>query len=173
MKQKIVYDIDNGKGIVGLYFKYQRTYLYDNYDLKNRKKIIDYGCGSGLLKKEVGTNVFNYDIVLHEKLYKNLSKNYQTALLSHVIEHMSDNELDNLVCWLKKNVEEIIILTPTMNIISKFLTALLRTNSHVDHVRDKNSINKVMADNFVLLKKEVIIFGMIEITQYVNIKKVE
>lgn len=82
-------------------------------------KILDFGCGyRGSFVPGPGNEYYGYDIDPGNKLavFHSLEAmedyEFDVVVLSHVIEHMTLDELKNTLQWLRQHTRSIIIVTP-------------------------------------------------------------
>ena len=90
----------------------------------NADKILDYGCGKGVLATSV-ENYFNIDVDRFDPAVKEFlrppSKKYDALLNTDVLEHIPEEELD---CFINKlfDLSQCSILIPHLELSGVFLT---------------------------------------------------
>lgn len=113
-------------------FKEQATELINYFNLNKESKVLDYGCASGGLIKElknrgikrvVGTDISMFAIeygkehfMLEKELhYYNrnlLTKKYDLVVMLDVLEHMCEYEIEFILKLLSKNKQSVLLRVP-------------------------------------------------------------
>lgn len=173
----IDYRIDYYKGFAKIYFNKILETIINLGNLRNEKGLIlDYGCGTSHLKKNLPqANIVGYDIIPELSDIEDYKKLHpQKIILSAVLEHLSLKEIDNLLKdFLKMNYKaELLVFLPTENFISKIAMTIARQpNAHDDHISKYKDINQLIEKYHYPQKRIYIYFKMAQITRYVPINK--
>lgn len=105
-----------------------------NYIRTNKcSKILDFGCGVGLLKKhllERAIEIDEYDPAIKEKsiIYKN---NYDLIITTDVLEHLYENEIEFVI-------KEMLLLNP------KFMLHIISTRKAISVLPDGTNAHKTI-----------------------------
>ena len=113
---------DYYKGLAGIYFHRMQNKIIELGDLRNGKKILDYGCYTGELKKKLGNSVINYDI--NPKLSEVddwKSQDFDVVVSNQVFVYLTEDQLIEFTSELKKKNKNaaLIVGLPRMNLLSK------------------------------------------------------
>jgi len=173
----IDYRDDYYKGFSRIYFNRILKTIIDFGDLRNEKDIIlDFGCGTGHLKKMLpDSNVIGYDIIPELSditEYKNLSP--EKIVLSGVLEHIHHSEIEILLKeFIKMNSRaELLVFLPTENFISKIAMHVAgQANAHDDHVSGYKQINQMIEKYYYPKKRKYLFLKMAQITRYIPLDK--
>ena len=168
-------DVNYYKGLGRFYFRsvISNIIKIGNLD-KTEKVILDFGCGSKILSKEIrGKKILNYDKnpqYTDHKDYKNL--NFDIVVLNHVLMYMDEKEIELTFNTIRKINEkcEFIIGIGKGGFLNK-LAAVLSFNFTAHHgtLSSYTQQVKIIKEQMEILKVKKNIFFMTDI-YYVNFK---
>jgi len=150
--------IDYYTGLNGVYFRRILKKIIRVGNLKNNnKKILDFGCGVGYLKKIIGDRVINYDIL------KDLSSiadwkeaEFDIIVSNEVFHYMEKPELINFLYELytkNKDVKMVLGVAKT-NLLTKIAMTLSRkTDAHDGIVLNHKEIMDILKKKMIVIKK--------------------
>lgn len=157
---------------MGIYHKKVMNEIKRLCKIHNPKSILDFGCGSGELKKYMGDKVIGFDI---DKSLTDV-KNYRTLrpdviVCNHVLEHMTANEVveafDNFLIMNPKVI--LIVGSPTENLLSKLIGFFHGVDNHIEHRLKLYYINELLSKRFRMLYVKNI-FTMTELSCWKSAK---
>lgn len=146
-------------GIAGIYFEITINSIIKigNLDRKG-KKILDFGCGYGILKKKLKNKVYNYDINPKLTEYKSWRKlKFDYIVINQVLYLFHKKELERLLKDLKKINPNLMLIVGIsyQNLLSKILAFLLGYKKAHDFTKlsYKDQIN-ILNKECILIKKK-------------------
>ena len=161
MKNYLRYNYNNI--IFNIYFN-RIIQLSADFILKKKiKSVLDFGCGTGEIKKKLlKTNVKVYEYDKDPDLKKNntkiLRKRVQCIVLNHVVQYLTKKELKKIL-KLSKEAKFVILNVGTQNFFSKFLIFLsLQFDAHLKTINTYNFQLDWVKKNFKILEKKNIFF---------------
>lgn len=128
------------KGISGIYFKKLLRAIIQIGKLKRENlRVLDFGCGTGELKKIITKNhpktkVINYDILENLSEIKNWqNESFDIVVANEVFHTFQKDKLESLLLEFKKNNPQLEFIVgiskqSLLNTIGKYL--LMQTGSH-------------------------------------------
>lgn len=149
-------------GIKKIYFNKILFEIIKMGSLKNKKKILDFGCGSKQLEKLLKKKIINYD---KNKKFTEVSSykkvKFDIAIINHVLMYMSKNEIKHLFRYLKKNNKnsKFIIGISKISIINKiaaFISFSFKAHSNIKSNVDEQK--EIIFDFFKVISKKNIFF---------------
>lgn len=158
-------------GLTGIYFNRVLNKIIEFGKLKCEKGIVlDFGCGIGKLKQRLtkyGVTIVGYDTL------KKVSDvgNYKTVkpskiVCNSVLEHLTEEEIENTVKNFIKTRAELIVSVPTENFISKIgMLVTGKLNYHADHKTKYKRINKIIERYYKIIRRRYVL-TMNQITLY-------
>lgn len=160
--------------LVRKFFDMKLEYALKFADLKKSDIILDFGCGSGHLKKVLKNyKVIGYDITpKHSDIKDYNSIKPDKIFAMDVFEHMPLEEIEKTIKNFKKMNHSFKLITaiPTENALSVFLRRLVgkpdRAEGHITRFRDIKSL----LDRELKLIKSKKIFTMTYVALYKNEK---
>jgi len=165
--KKLPYNITVHNFFSGIYFNLILKKIISLIIDNKLKKILDFGCGFGYLKKKIIKKishilVINYDIIpeLSEiKTYKNLR--FDCLVANQVFYLFKENDLNNLIVYLKNklpNLKLIVVISRQsfLNNIGKFI--LNEKEAHKGTKLKPSQEFKILTNHCVILKKINIFF---------------
>jgi len=163
------------KGIGSFYFKSVISNIIKIGNLnKTEKVILDFGCGSKILSKELsGKKILNYDKnpqYTDYTDYKNL--NFDIVILNHVLMYMEDKEIEETFKTIRKINEkcEFIIGIGKGGFLNKLAAVLsLNFTAHQGTLSSHAQQIKIIEKQMEILKVKKNIFFMTDI-YYVRFK---
>jgi SAM-dependent methyltransferase len=130
----------------------------------NRKNaiVLDYGCGSGQLKKFVkeidsSINVIGYDIDSNISEIENpFSRPYDIYVFNHVLMYINKKEILVLIKKIKSlNKKALIIIgSGKQNYLSKFGSIMLNKNAHDKTISSLESQIKIIETQVNIISRE-------------------
>jgi len=160
------------RGFTRIYFDWILNTLIKMGDLKNEKGLIlDFGCGAGRLKKKLPQcNIIGYDIIPELSDVDDYRRLKPTKIvLSSILEHISLEEIENLLQGFLKIKAELLVFLPTENIFSKIaMTLSNQSRAHDDHVSKYKDINRLVEKYYHVDKRKYLFLRMAQLTKYVK-----
>ena len=81
-------------GLTGIYFLIQLKILIGLFHLRKEHSILDFGCGYGMMKKELGPNVIGYDLISELSDTSDWRKeSFGVFVANHVLYCLNEEEL--------------------------------------------------------------------------------
>lgn len=167
---------DYHKGLVARYMHKIFDEIIAIGDLNNIKIddfILDFGGGYGhfATRLKLYKNVVIYDVEPKLSQVKDYSKlTPHTIVVCHVLEHITKEEIENIIKNFKNmKPKQIIIALPTENIFSKmgvFITKLKSTYEDIPHLTTYNEVNEIAEKYLTLKERKKIVLGMTELSSY-------
>ncbi len=161
------YNITKHKFFSGIYFNIILKKIISLITTNKFKKILDFGCGFGYLKKKIikktdNIKIINYDIIpkLSEvKTYKNLQ--FDCLVANQVFYLFEEEQLNTLFIYLKNklpNLRLIVVISRQsfLNNIGKFI--LNEKSAHNGTKLNPSHELKILAHHCLILKKINIFF---------------
>lgn len=167
------YRQDYYRGPAKIYFNHILATIIKFGDLKKEKKLIlDFGCGRGYLKRKLRNKVVGYDIIPELSDIKNY-RDLKPAqiVLNNVLEHLYPEEIKNLLTEFQRMNPRAILLVclPTENLASKIMMRLANfKNAHDDHVSGYKEINKIIEEKYYPARRRYLFLGMAQVSKYVK-----
>ncbi len=164
--KKLPYNITKHKFISGIYFNLILKKIINIILLNKYKKILDFGCGFGylkkLLKKFKNIVVINYDIIpklSQVKSYRNLQ--FDCLVANQVFYLFKKKKLHDLLYYLKKklpNLRLIVVISRQsfLNNIGKFI--LNEKNAYKGTKLNPSLEFKIICKHCLILKKINVLF---------------
>ena len=116
-KNKLQINVTKHGMISKLYFDAVLNGIIKLIDVKNKVKVLDFGCGYGYLKKKIKREkkieVINFDIIKELTEIDDWKKvNFDFLVSTHVFGYFKKKKLNKFLLYLKKNYPKIkVILT--------------------------------------------------------------
>lgn len=165
------YREDYYKGLPGIYFNKVIDKVIEFGKLRREKGIVlDFGCGTGNLKKRLrglGVKVVGYDILPENSDisdYKTVRPS--VVVCNHVLEHLTGEEIEEIIPYFLKTKARLVIALPTENFISKIGMVIAgNLTYHNDHKTKYRQVNHIM-EKYYSIKKRAYVFTMTQVTLY-------
>jgi hypothetical protein len=165
--KKLPFNITRHNFFSGIYFNYILKKIVDLIVEKKFKKILDFGCGFGYLKKKIikknnYVTVINYDIIkelTEVKTYKNLQ--FDCLVANQVFLLFEKKKLKNLLIYFKKKLPGLRLIVvisrqSILNHIGKFI--LNEKNAYKGSKLSPSIEFKILKQHCLILKKINIFF---------------
>jgi SAM-dependent methyltransferase len=152
--------------LLNFYFNYIINSTINYLKYINAKIILDYGCGSGQLKKKYKkVKIYNYD---KDSTLKNIDiislkkfhLKFDAVVFNHVLQYFSKKDFKELIQFLKKNkVKNVIVNIGKQNFLSKIISyCFFYINAHSGTLCSYEYQKKWIKKYFEVVKSSDIFF---------------
>lgn len=159
--------VDYYMGIKGIYFRRILKKIIVIGNLKdNKKKILDFGCGTGQLKKTIGNRVINYDSVKYlSEIDDWRDADFNTVVSNEVFHYMKRQDLVKFLDELHNKNKKVTLIVglSKMGLLNKMAIFLSgKKDAHEGILLSNKEVMDILRKRFNILRK-VSIFHMCDI----------
>lgn len=115
--------------ITKYYFNFIYSEIIKIIKISKKKKILDFGCGQGYLKKKIdqkNIKVINYDIIDQFSEIRNWKKcNFDLVVFSQVLMYLDKKKVESIFKYLLNKKSEIIVVFSNQTLLNKIASYIL------------------------------------------------